>query len=170
MVIARNMERKHLFSDTFESNGDKVLLFEQYRLYVEMADKISHRRAISNSFFLTIHTTLISFINYAVQFHESLYPLNMIGLVLTVLWFSIIRSYKNLNGAKYRIINQIEEKLLLRPYSTEWKILEQGNNKKVYWPLTHVESWVSGIFAVIYTWPLFCSSWAILKLGAKYWL
>jgi len=156
------MKQKHLFNDTYGANGKEELLFEQYKLYVEMADKISHRRAISNAFFLAINTALISLVSYAAQLHSPIYLLNIAGLVLSILWFSIIRSYKNLNNAKYGIVNQIEEKLPLRPYSTEWDILKRGRNKKIYWPVTHVESWVPGIFAIIYVWPLFAYVLSVL--------
>ena len=33
-------------------------VFEQYRLYVEMADRVSARRMLANSFFVGVHTTL----------------------------------------------------------------------------------------------------------------
>lgn len=35
-------------------------LFEQYKLYVEMADRVSERRATANNFFLTANTLLVS--------------------------------------------------------------------------------------------------------------
>src|SRR5215217_8956247 len=37
-------------------------LLEQYKLYVQMADKISERRQSANSFFLTVNTALIAFL------------------------------------------------------------------------------------------------------------
>ena len=37
-------------------------LLEQYKLYVQMADKISERRQSANTFFLTINTVLIAFL------------------------------------------------------------------------------------------------------------
>ena len=33
-------------------------LFDQYKLYVEMADRVSARRMLANSFFVGVHTTL----------------------------------------------------------------------------------------------------------------
>lgn len=37
-------------------------LLEQYRLYVEMADRIAARRHTANTFFLTSNTAFVSFI------------------------------------------------------------------------------------------------------------
>lgn len=148
------MERQNLFNVNYCGREKEKLLFAQYELYVMMADKISHRRAVSNSFFLAINTALISLVNYVEQFHSPIYLLNIAGLILAILWKNIITSYKNLNSAKYNIINQIEAVLPLTPYFTEWQILERGGNKKKYWPVTHIESYVPIIFALIYSWPV----------------
>lgn len=148
------MHIETLFNKEYQNNENVDLAFKQYRLYVEMADKISHRRAVSNSFFLAINTALMSLLSYLAKFHSPVYLLNVAGFILAILWFSIVRSYRNLNGAKYKIINSIERELPLRPYLAEWKILGEGKSKKKYWPLTHIEIWVPLIFAVIYAWPL----------------
>ena len=42
----------------------KAHLLEQYKLYVEMADRISARRQTANSFFLSINTAIIALISY----------------------------------------------------------------------------------------------------------
>ncbi len=34
----------------------QAVLLEQYKLYVEMADRVSARRALANTFFLTLNT------------------------------------------------------------------------------------------------------------------
>jgi hypothetical protein len=153
MVIANKMNKKLLFNDNYEGSKKEEFQLEQYRIYVEMADRISNRRAISNSFFLGINTVLISLIDYITKFHSPAYLLNISGIFLTILWFNIVRSYKNLNTAKYTIINNIEEKLPLRPYFSEWEMLEKGKNKKKYWPLTHIEILIPIIFTLIYAWP-----------------
>lgn len=45
--------------DNYGSNYTEHL-FEQYKLYVEMADKISARRQTANTFFLTINTAAVA--------------------------------------------------------------------------------------------------------------
>ena len=35
-------------------------LLEQYKLYVEMADRVSARRGLTNSFFLTLNTSVVA--------------------------------------------------------------------------------------------------------------
>src|SRR5256885_4461010 len=41
------------------------IFLEQYKLYVEMADRISSRRLTANSFFLTINSAIIALGGYA---------------------------------------------------------------------------------------------------------
>jgi hypothetical protein len=43
---------------------DKGILFEQYKLFVESAEKVSDRRQNSNNFYLTLNSVLVSFTGY----------------------------------------------------------------------------------------------------------
>ena len=42
------------------------------------------------------------------------------GIFVCVLWFLLIGNYKQLNSAKFDIINEIEKELPTRPFSDEW--------------------------------------------------
>jgi len=42
------------------SEREASLLIEQYKLYVELMDKVSERRHQANSFFLTVNTILVT--------------------------------------------------------------------------------------------------------------
>ena len=53
-------------------------LFEQYKLYVEMADRVSARRMLSNSFFVSVHTALIT--AFVVLLKDGLLPKSLVGL------------------------------------------------------------------------------------------
>lgn len=56
------MKEQRLFSITEENYGAeyKAHLFEQYKLYIESAEKISDRRQSANNYFIAINTALIS--------------------------------------------------------------------------------------------------------------
>lgn len=58
-----------LFKAQQKDYGEKYFphLFEQYKLYVESAEKISDRRQNANNYFLTINTALISFLGISFQ-------------------------------------------------------------------------------------------------------
>jgi hypothetical protein len=132
-------------------------VLEQYKIYVEMADKISERRNLANVFFLTLHTALIGAIGFFFDKIELITPKLMItfpiaGIItLCFVWWSLIKSYRQLNTAKYEVIGEMEKRLPSSPYYTaEWKALGEGKDKSKYTPLTNVENWVPVIFGIMY--------------------
>jgi hypothetical protein len=139
-----------------DQDQDRATILEQYKLYVEMADRISARRSLTNTFFLTLNTAIfaaigalwknrITFSSWAL-----LFPL-VAFLVQCIAWFLLVRSYRQLNSAKYTVIGVLEERLPASPYwNAEWKALGEGKDKAKYWPMTHLEQWIPLIFAATY--------------------
>lgn len=130
-------------------------LLEQYKLYVEMADRVSARRMLANSFFVGIHTALIT--AFVVLLKDNLIPKSSIGLipfvavlVLCLIWWNILNSYKKLNGAKFKLIGEIENKLPILLFYEEWKLLGEGKDGGKYKPLSHLENWVPICFGALY--------------------
>ena len=92
-------------------------LLDQYKLYVEMADRISQRRTSANSYFLTVNSAILGFVGYLTNKEsiEYLWVLAVAGITLSMLWFAIIRSYKNLNTAKWLVVHRDREALADQP-------------------------------------------------------
>ena len=136
----------------------KQHLLEQYKLYVEMADKISSRRSKANTFFLSVNTLLVTAIGILTDLGSSFLTLNPFWVLVTSLagilfcwtWLSTINSYRQLNSGKFKIINTIERKLPLAMYKAEWAYLKPKNAIDRYKQLTVVELWVPKIFAIVY--------------------
>lgn len=134
----------------------KAHLVEMYKLYVEMADRISQRRERANTFFLTINTALVALLAKdafgaqpaSPRYLEVLIPLA--AVVLCFLWYRIIRSYRDLNSAKFKVVHRIEQLLPIKPYDAEWAAVDRGKNAKLYKPFTHIEIAVPWIFIVFY--------------------
>ena len=130
-------------------------LIDQYKLYVEMADRISARRMIANTFFLGINTAVISAMSIIYKEGFPAPKLWMLIPFITLInfcyvWWRIVKSYKQLNSGKYSIIGQIEESLPLMPYKVEWAILGKGKDGKLYQSITHIEYWVPIFFGFLY--------------------
>ena len=130
-------------------------LFEQYKLYVEMADRVSARRMLANSFFAGVHTTLT--VAFTVLLKEKVLQSSLLIFVpffalilLCYLWWSIVNSYRQLNSGKYNVVLVLEEMLPVAPYHAEWIALGEGKDKKLYQPLTHMEKWVPVCFGALY--------------------
>lgn len=132
-------------------------ILEQYKIYVEMADRISSRRNLANIFFLTLNTTILGAIGFSFEKLSLVNPKWLVSipilsiLIFVFVWAWLIRSYRNLNSVKYKVIGKLEEKLPACPYwSAEWKELGKGENFRKYLPLTVLENVVPLIFGIIY--------------------
>lgn len=147
-----------LFVSESEKYGNKYIehLLEQYKIYINAAEKISDRRQKTNEFFLGLNTALVTLLGFLVTktpLAEIGYILgfaSFAGIAMGYLWYRIIRSYKGLNDGKYKVIHEIESRLPLALYDTEWEMLGRGKNKEIYWPFTHIELIVPWIFMGIY--------------------
>ncbi|MDO8769453.1 MAG: hypothetical protein Q7K57_12265 [Burkholderiaceae bacterium] len=127
-------------------------LIEQYKLYVEMADRISSRRAAANSYFLSVNSAILAFVGYLTvkDSEEFLWLLGIAGATLSLFWHALIKSYRNLNTAKFLVIHQIEKRLPISPYDAEWEAMGKGKNPKLYRPISHIELGVPFIFIALH--------------------
>jgi hypothetical protein len=128
---------------------------EQYKLYVEMADRVSQRRQTANTFFLTLNTALIGLLglNWPASWcAPRSWPVvvSIAGVTISVAWSALIRSYSKLNSAKFEVVGLIESLLPVSPYSTEWTIAGKGKVPRLYRPLSHIEGAVPWVFVAMY--------------------
>lgn len=132
--------------------------FEQYKLYLQSIEKISDRRGEANKYFITINTGIISVfallvspINNKIIQPVSLSLILILGIIISIIFWFLINSYKQLNTGKFKLIHDIEKKLPLKLYSEEWKNLSEGKDKNIYLPFSHVEKIVPIIFGTMYS-------------------
>ncbi|MCL1862747.1 MAG: hypothetical protein FWF78_04175 [Defluviitaleaceae bacterium] len=116
-----------------------------------MADRISQRRSLANSFFITANVALLTVASWFQEdFGNYMYLVSAIGVILALFWFFGIRSYGQLNSGKFKLIHEIEKQLPLNLFSYEWNLLGNGKSYKLYWPLSHVERVVPWLFIILY--------------------
>ena len=137
----------------------KQELLEIYKLHAELADSVSKQRATANRFYILILSGLAVLFSTFLQ-HKNGVPLGWLmigfgvfGLLLAVAWHGVIRSYRQLNTAKFKVLHELEEKLAYPFFKREWDLLAKGKDRKIYHQLTVVESRVpiifGGCFAVL---------------------
>ncbi len=135
-----------------EKYGDHAL--EQYKLYVEMADRISSRRQSANKFFVTLNTIMVTFAGYAKSATSAeaffYFTTSLAGLVICYIWYRLIKSYKNLNSAKFKVIHAIENEMPFKLFNAEWEAIGYGKDKRLYHPFTKLELKVPWIFGAIH--------------------
>ena len=147
------------FHNSQATYGDryKEHYLELYKFYVSSAETIGERRQKNNSFFLTLNTTIIAVISYVqlgIQSGESsdiYWLISLSGIILSYTWYRLIKSYKDINTAKFKIIHRIEKELPLAVYDAEWDALGRGKNPHLYLEFTKIEMVVPWIFLGIHT-------------------
>lgn len=130
--------------------------FEQYKMLVESAERVSDKRMSANNYFLTINTGLISLAGLLIT--SNIVSLNTsfivfiwyLGLAICTTWFFIVLSYKQLNSGKFKLIHKIEKELPIKLFADEWKELGEGRSLRKYIPLSHIEIIVPVVFFVFY--------------------
>ena len=136
-------------------------ILELYKLHVEMADRVSHRRGIANHLFIVIHTSIILVsgltIKYFEQFKIPLLIIMALGIALALIWKELILSYKKLNNAKFKVINKIEEDhFRIQPYVDEYDYYTKDKRKdfsiiEKRIPIVLVAVYIIAIVVILFT-------------------
>lgn len=133
-------------------------ILELYKLAVEMADRISARRGATNAFFLTVQTTFVAVLVVALPTTPNSPKWATVsavgaGLLLSSSWWLQLRSYRDLNRAKFDVIMDIERTLPCALFTQEWNSLKKDPVKRWrprYAELGLVERTVPVVFAALY--------------------
>jgi hypothetical protein len=115
-------------------------VLELYKLAVEMADRISARRALANTFFLTVNTGLVALLGG----RNLRWYVAGAGILFAFAWWWLLQSYRKLNSAKFHVISEIEARLPLQPFSEEWSYLQRTRAPRRLWPLGDLSAWLKG--------------------------
>lgn len=131
-----------------------------YRLTVDMADRISARRGVANSFFLTLNTALVGSAAVVDRLHPKAHAdrfstvvVALAGLILVAAWWLLLRSYRDLNEAKFQVILKLESVWEVKPFAEEWETLKKDDLRfwqKRYAELGTLERFVPFAFALLY--------------------
>jgi hypothetical protein len=132
-----------------------------------MADRVSQRRQAANSFYLSVNTLLVggsAYLGTLAPKSQNIILISIAGVAICVLWVMNIKSYKTLNGAKFLVINDIELRLLEKPFHREWENLDPKNSGERHRPFHTVEVIVPWVFVALYgVQLLFAVPWSSLR-------
>ena len=145
---------EHLIHQTRESYGSSFHadLLEQYKLYVQSAENVSARRLASSQYLLTLNAALIALYglqsaSFGTNYWALLVP--VIGIPVSLLWRSIIKSHADLNRLKFQLIHEFEQHLPSAPYKYEWFLAEKGQGK-AYRTVTTLERRIPVLFTALH--------------------
>lgn len=147
-------EPSQLLQHTEKDYGDsfKAHLFEQYKLYVESAEKISERRVSANNYLLTVNAFLVTLYGLLAASRYGGYWTILVpvaGVLVSFNWHRIITAYRDLNTVKFSVIHELERYMPAALHKYEWQRAEFGRGK-AYRPLSHLERGVPLIFMALY--------------------
>ncbi len=144
------MGKVNLVNENIDNSNSSIKI-EQYKLYVQMMDKISDRRGIANSFFIGLNTIIISVIGImSSNCIKYWWLIILVGCSISCIWDYILRSYKLLNTGKFIVIHEMERELCFNCYAYEWQVLGRGEDKRKYLPISHIEKIVPKLLFIIY--------------------
>ncbi len=130
------------YSESNEKYQSAIL--EQYKLCVEMADRVSARRALVNTFFLSLNVAVLTVFGVLWRDRPSgeivllVVPL-IVVLGFNLAWFWLVRSYRQLNSGKFAVIGAMERKASsITVLACRVEGLRGGKRKAIYWPLSHL--------------------------------
>jgi hypothetical protein len=124
--------------DAYDKDKYYTHLLDQYKIYIEMTDRLSARRILVNNSFITmIGAGAIAYAAAPVHFGD-FGPFFRLGItavciLLAVLWRATIAYYRDLSSAKFKVIHEIEELLPAQLFKMEWEYLQAARraaNKK----------------------------------------
>ena len=157
-------------------DGDKTVsyLLDQYKLCVEMADHLSARRVLINNSFITMMGAGAFIYSGAPQYFKAENLPNLahyfqLGItfgcvVLSVMWYATILTYRRLAGAKFRVIQEMEELLPSKPFQMEWKYMRENSSSWAsrFLSLSWIELLVPIIAGIIATCGFFYTLYVLL--------
>jgi hypothetical protein len=135
------------YGDTFKAD-----LFEQYKIYLGSTEKVSDRRVLANNCLLTVNAFLAALYGLFAGHSQNsawLVLLPVVGVLVSLVWYRIIASYRNLNAIKFQIIHELEQEMPAALYDYEWFKAEEGRGK-TFRPLSHLELWLPRVFVLLY--------------------
>ncbi len=129
------------------TDEQKVIL-EQYKIFVEMSDRVSTKRGQANMFYISLLSGIIIATSAIIEkklFADFSTAINIstsvLGIIICFIWRRTIISFRALNTAKFKVIHEMESHLPFACYDKEWEYLNKGKQNK-YTQLTASEVYI----------------------------
>ena len=114
------------------------LIFQEYKLYAEQKENFIDRNFRTNRFYMISFVAIIFAMIFTsnVVFMERITAtllFSLIGISVCALWWMNVDSYNTLIKIKFaNVLEEIEEKLPVKPFTHEFKGIEEFRNKRVF--------------------------------------
>lgn len=150
------------------------LIFQEYKLYAEQKENFINRNFKTNKFYMIMFISIIFAMIFTgnVVFMSKISAtliFSIIGIFICALWWMNVDTYNMLIKIKYaNVLEIIEEKLPVRPFTEEFNGIEEYRNKKMFM-FSDIQKLIA-IFGAIFFFAVFVSEFTpvIIKIFLKF--
>lgn len=136
-----------LDNEIYTKDDNVELIAEMWEKTVETADSVTDKRISASNFYMTIDTALIGLLYFVSNWWD--YTVAAVGLIIAVLWFFSVQNYRYLSSAKWKVVNDLEKKLPVKPFTYEWKVLTHRKHYR-YFQVTKIERIMPLLFGLLF--------------------
>jgi hypothetical protein len=115
----------------------KLKVFE---LYLATAEKVSDRRAAANAWMLSVNSAIVALYGYLGAHKLSvpvpqkgvwLWAIPAAGAIVAVAWAVLLTSYRQLNRAKFAVLQEMEKDLPAQPFAKERELYTRDRRRSL---------------------------------------
>ena len=151
MPDPRDEDLVHKTKETYDGSLTSDML-EQYKIYVQSAENVSSRRVSTSRYLLTLSAALMAV--HGIQL-SGLNPdywiltIPVAGIAVSILWYNLIQSHRNMNTIKFKLILELEQHLPVAFYTREWEMAKQKGGTP-YKETTWIEQFLPILFGCLH--------------------
>ena len=141
----------HKTKETYDGSITSDML-EQYKIYVQSAENVSSRRVSTSRYLLTLSAALMAIhgIQLSSLNHDYwILTVPVAGIAVSVLWYNLIQSHRDMNTIKFKIILELEQHLPVALYTREWDMAKREGGT-FYKEATRIEQFLPILFGCLH--------------------
>ncbi len=141
--------------------SDKSENLAVYGIYVQTITANEQRRQALAAFYLSLVAAGIALLasDEITQYVAIAIPISIVSIV----WFSTIKYFRNLAKAKFKVIEELENDFVIKPFAKEWEFYKSGGSRfKI--SLTHIELIIPVMIFIVSTLYVLYSFYQFIKL------
>ena len=114
------------------------LIFQEYKLYAEQKDNFIDRNFSTNRFYMVSNLVVVLAMIFTgnvmfMSIMSATLVFSLMGIFICALWWMNVDSYNTLIKIKFaNVLEMLEEKLPVKPFTDEYKGIEEFRNNKVF--------------------------------------
>ena len=149
------------------------LIFQEYKMYAEQKENFIDRNFQTNKFYMVSFVAVILMMIYTnnIVFMEKISAtllFSLLGIFVCALWWMNVDSYNMLIKIKFaNVLEAIEEKLPVKPFTDEYKGIEEFRNKKMFM-FSDIQK-IIAVFGALFFFAVFVSEFSpiVVKIFEK---